>query len=345
MLIKILLWVMEILATLATISVPATVETISTEIDGYLQQYYIVTLDMSSDEVELDNGFSFDMFYGFQTTSEIAKRNHAEIAVNGAFYNAYGMPYGIMADNGKFQGINSNGSPTVIIDEDNQVAIADISIKATISSFSQQITLWGINISAPTYSIVLYDQTYGKTNRVYRDSITYVVKAGQVIDIIEGDQAVATNLGDYLITHITPSSDKYFEIGDDVDVDYDVTGYDGVIKEAFQTGGWLVKEGINVARDEELYVGPTQSLQPRTLVGRTTKNQLILIVIDGRDPEYSYGVTGRQAADILINAGCVEGGYLDGGASTTLVVGGYVKNKPSTGTEREIAHTLLIQLD
>lgn len=336
---------MELLATIATMNIPATVDSYSIEIEGYIQQVYTVTLDLKSDAVELDQGFSFDMFYGFERTSEIADRHEAEIALNGVFYNQYGMPYGILVDDFKYQGINSNGSPTVIINDQNEVFMKDITIDGYVSSKTNELHLWGVNIAAPTHSIVLYDKTYGRSNRVYRPSVNYVISQGIVSDIIVTDSAVKTDLGDYILTHITSSDTRYFEIGEEVTIDYNISGYDGVIKEAFQTGGWLVKEGLNVAKAEELYVGPTNSLQPRTLVGKTAENHLVFVVIDGRNPEYSYGVTGKQAAELLIKAGCVEGGYLDGGASSTLVVSGEVKNQPSTGEEREIAHSLLIQLD
>lgn len=62
-------------------------------------------------------------------------------------------------------------------------------------------------------------------------------------------------------------------------------------------------------------------LAPRTAIGlNEARDELILIVVDGRQPAYSEGVTLPELAEILADAGAHDAFNLDGGGSTTLVL-------------------------
>ena len=58
---------------------------------------------------------------------------------------------------------------------------------------------------------------------------------------------------------------------------------------------------------------------PRTGIGLTADNKLILLVVDGRQPSYSIGMTFREMAEVLLAHGAVDALALDGGGSSTLV--------------------------
>lgn len=62
-------------------------------------------------------------------------------------------------------------------------------------------------------------------------------------------------------------------------------------------------------------------LAPRTAVGLDASGtQLIIMTIDGRQPNYSEGVTLQQLAEQMLAAGAYQAVNLDGGGSTTLVI-------------------------
>jgi hypothetical protein len=81
-------------------------------------------------------------------------------------------------------------------------------------------------------------------------------------------------------------------------------------------------------------------LDPRTGVGLSQDGKyLYLIVIDGRQPAYSTGVTTADEAALMLSLGVYHGINLDGGGSTALVESdgaGAPKliDRPSGGTER-----------
>ena len=68
---------------------------------------------------------------------------------------------------------------------------------------------------------------------------------------------------------------------------------------------------------------PGGEAQPRTAVGIGNNDKLlILVVVDGRQPGYSQGVTLAELAQILKDNGAYHAINLDGGGSSTLVVEG-----------------------
>lgn len=79
----------------------------------------------------------------------------------------------------------------------------------------------------------------------------------------------------------------------------------------------------------------TTARPPRTAIGRTADNKLILFVCDGRQT-HSDGATLTELAQLLKGIGCVDALNLDGGGSSAIVAAGKVLNKPSDGTERVV---------
>lgn len=80
---------------------------------------------------------------------------------------------------------------------------------------------------------------------------------------------------------------------------------------------------------------------PRSAIG-FNQDHYFLVEVDGRQPEYSLGMTLEELANYLVRIGCTEAMNLDGGASSQLIVGGEVVNKPSAGRERNTATGIIV---
>jgi hypothetical protein len=85
----------------------------------------------------------------------------------------------------------------------------------------------------------------------------------------------------------------------------------------------------------------TDGRHPRTLVGWTPGGDVLLVTVDGRQPEVSVGMSLFEATDFLIGLGATEGMNLDGGGSTTFARGGDVLNKVSDVQVRVGGKTLV----
>ena len=94
--------------------------------------------------------------------------------------------------------------------------------------------------------------------------------------------------------------------------------------------------------------------QPRTAIALDKNGRrLIIVVVDGRQPNYSEGATLAELAEILIHQGAYFGMNLDGGGSTTLAAesdtgGARLLNSPIDhsipGRERPVGNHLGIQV-
>ena len=97
-------------------------------------------------------------------------------------------------------------------------------------------------------------------------------------------------------------------------------------------------------RDGQIPFSPknTAPRHPRTMIGYNDK-EIIIAVVDGRQPGRSVGMTYHEQAQLMQRLGCTEALNLDGGGSTTCWVAGKVVNKPSGGMERRSANASLVR--
>ena len=85
---------------------------------------------------------------------------------------------------------------------------------------------------------------------------------------------------------------------------------------------------------------------PQTAVGHTADHRLILFVSDGRQPDFSAGMTYEEVAVVLKEFGAVDAIAFDGGGSSTMVMADgkdgepRVLNRPSDGQERAVGNNL-----
>ena len=82
---------------------------------------------------------------------------------------------------------------------------------------------------------------------------------------------------------------------------------------------------------------------PRTAVGQRADGRIVMLVVDGRRPGYSAGMTNFELAQAMIRLGAVTASALDSGGSSTMAFDGQLLNRPSDrGGERMIADSLLV---
>lgn len=78
--------------------------------------------------------------------------------------------------------------------------------------------------------------------------------------------------------------------------------------------------GILLVENGKSVVTGKSKRQPRTCVGLKPGHKLLLVVVDGRQPDHSEGMTYDELAALLVGLGATEGMELDGGGSATFVV-------------------------
>jgi len=110
------------------------------------------------------------------------------------------------------------------------------------------------------------------------------------------------------------------------------------IRDALSFGPILIVNG------EPLEIrGAGSGLNPRTAIGQTADGAVLLLTIDGRQPN-SLGGTMSDVLELMIRYGAVNAANLDGGTSTTMVYEGKVVNTVSSlYGPRSIATAIIVK--
>ena len=72
-------------------------------------------------------------------------------------------------------------------------------------------------------------------------------------------------------------------------------------------------------------------MQPRSAIGQTEDGQVLMLVVDGRQPGYSVGCTVGDLAEVMLRYGAQQACNLDGGSSSIMYYNGRKISLPSGG--------------
>jgi hypothetical protein len=98
------------------------------------------------------------------------------------------------------------------------------------------------------------------------------------------------------------------------------------------------------SKQEQMFVGEEDKKEPRTLMGYTRDDRLIILVIQGRFPGMADGASLGQEAKIAKDLGCYEALNLNGGGSTCMLVNGKETIRPSDRNgERPVPAVFIIK--
>lgn len=345
----------------------------STEVSGYNQQIYTIKAKVN-EVTTFSQKLAKNQVFGFETMSELALKDRSElteeerilqlnkesnkandyfdVGVNGAFYNDFGRSLGVLIIDGELITKQVIQGPMFILRYNGEVELIDPQVRTFVVHKGIRYETFEVNEGLTDTLVGVFTHWYGSTNRRHYNHTAFLVENGIVKSKSISDAAldipyVNTSLrdNDFMIAYESLRYELPIEVGDEVTFEVDTNFDVETVKEGFQTGGWLVLDGENVALEIQGFVGESNSLQPRTAIGITNSGDIILKVVDGRNKGVSEGVTGSQLADLMIEDGCVSAAYLDGGASSTMVSFGEVVNNPSLGKEKGVAHGVFFDRD
>lgn len=104
--------------------------------------------------------------------------------------------------------------------------------------------------------------------------------------------------------------------------------------QAWSFGPKLLDNGIKPGA----YDGASENLlsvigsrDPRAAIGYYAPGHYCLVLVDGRQGDYSRGMTLSQLSELFISLGCVDAYNLDGGQTAAMIFDGTVVNRPYKG--------------
>ncbi len=124
---------------------------------------------------------------------------------------------------------------------------------------------------------------------------------------------------------------------------------DQQVWQAWSFGPGLVDGGQVLAGIEDFEVDTNfgnhsiQGAQPRTGIGMIEPNHFLFVVVDGRSPGYSRGITMTEFAELFASLGAQVAYNLDGGGSSAMIHNSQLVNNPlGKGRERGTSDIILI---
>lgn len=112
--------------------------------------------------------------------------------------------------------------------------------------------------------------------------------------------------------------------------------------QAYEFGPALVENGEALTFPKAFDVISTRKTrkEPRTAIGQISPLHYCVIVVDGRQPGYSDGISLQDLQQLFLRYGAQTAFNLDGGGSAELWFQGEILNQPSGGHERRVSDVI-----
>ncbi|HEU5163273.1 MAG TPA: phosphodiester glycosidase family protein, partial [Thermoanaerobaculia bacterium] len=332
------------------------------------QAVYLIEIEATQPLIMFETSLSNDRVSGLERTTEQANRKNAEghravAGINSDFWDTVSSqaPNGMHIQNGELMVDGAAARPTFGIKATRELLLAGADVNTTVRR-PDGVTRVAREVNQPrgTGDLVVYTSRFAASTGTsaagtevvltdvalplapvgsYSGTVSQVrinagntpIGSGEVI--LSGNGAAATFL-------------NTLAVGQTVTFTTAITaGWESVLH-ASGGGQWIVRNGvIDIAPHDPGFADVTH---PRSAIGFTAGGNVILAVVDGRQPGYSVGVRLDELAELMISRGAVTAANLDGGGSSTLAVrltgedGVTQVNRGSDGYERSVSNSILL---
>lgn len=286
---------------------------------------------------------------GRERPSAIARRRGALVAINGGFFNWDGDPLGALMVNGELLSEPIPGRTSVGITPEGTLLFDTLRFEGLAIGPAGQAQIAGINRARKAGELILYRPGFGASTRQGSDGAEAAIAGGVVRAVADGqgntpippDGVVlsGSGAGRTFVQSLRP--------GDRVEVRLRLTPESGDLRWArvihVMTGGPRLLRGGQYAGGEGFARSMSDRRHPRTAIGTLPDGRIAIVVVDGREPYHSLGMTLPELAAEFTRLGATDALNFDGGGSVAFVVRGQVVNLPSDETgERPVTDVLLI---
>lgn len=287
---------------------------------------------------------------GLQRVGDMVAAHNAVAAINGTYF-ANGMPLGLLIIDEELVSYPIFNRTALGFTKNGKAIFEQVDFTGEIVTGSgERVSLTGVNRIRRADDIIVYTSEYGQSTRTNDYGIEVVVVDGAVVDVRQAGNTSIPENGVVISAHGTGRDAlKDVKPGDELSVSWEMTPpwFEQGVVQAIGGGPRLVKDGkiFITSHEERFQPDIVNGRAPRTAVGLTADNQLLMVTVNGRKRDVSIGMTLTELAELMIDLGAVDAMNLDGGGSATLVVRDRVLNLPSDGAERPVASALLVLVE
>ncbi|MGM0414793.1 MAG: phosphodiester glycosidase family protein, partial [Bacillota bacterium] len=314
----------------------------------------ILELDLNRSQFKVKPVLANGTISGLDDLVEIGKNNQALAGINGGFFEYSGKPLGVFMKDGEIVTgkVRDLVRTTLLIDEYGNIDIGIYDWHANVKiPDGRDILISRVNQRPESNQAVLINKFYGETApQLQEDAVEIIVdEEGNIAGVNrshnlapstvpeEGYIIQATGEKSYILGGLKRGDQLIFS-----NRFFPEPELAGDIVHALGAGPQLIEDAsVKITSYREGFQEDVVSgNSPRSAAGITADNKLLLVTVDGRQPDRSIGISLEELADFMLDLGAVKAMNLDGGASTRMMVRGFTMNIPSS--ERNIGNALLI---
>ena len=286
---------------------------------------------------------------GKETVSTISARENAVLGINASFFemrgDLAGIPVGMLKIKGAWFGVPRFPRAVLGWKEDGtRVLVDQLDMEWTALVNGREVQLSTVNAARTPADTVLYTPAFNSSTLTESGGLEVIVKDGKVAEVHSNGNAEIPDNG-FVLSYgpeaagsagsprigfpvqfsyrFKPVRPEYAGDSEWKEMDYLVGGAGLLIWNGEPVGDYLVEELDQQGRAFDT----TQ--HPRTAVGIDGQGKWLFVVVDGRQPGTSVGMSLEEMTRLMASLGCKYAVNLDGGGSSTMYLNGKVVNSPS----------------
>lgn len=307
---------------------------------------FINVLDIApkNPSLEVLPALANERIHGKKTVRTILNENNGLAGINAGFFKPpTGVPLGTMIIDDELISGPIFDRVTLGITRDEEYKIERIHLTGQLANENGDlITLDNVNqprLSCNQY--LLYSYKWGwKTPPTETITKHVLLVKGKIRAISSDPMAIPKN--GYVIAGPDKGAFSNLRVGDKVKLIVTTDPDWSDVKHAIGGGPFLVKNNqIYVDIDAQKF-SLKNVRAPRTAVGVTKDDHLLLVTVDGRQKDLSIGVTFYELAALMIELGAVNAMNLDGGSSTQMCIKDQVVNSPTVSGGNNVSNGLIV---
>lgn len=281
-----------------------------------------------------------------RSISTIAKKDNSIVAINGTFFKPQtGVPLGTLMINGKmYTGpIYDRVAMGIFESKDGTTfSMSRVQLDAKIKNNNTEVKIDNINQPRMLSTYVLaYSPEWGQfAPPSPKSGMQLAIAAdGKILKASANRLEIPEN--GYVIVGPTSKLSTFYgkkKVKIEINTNPDWQNVTHIIS----GGPYLVKNGEKFIDTKEQKLLAIGGRNPRTAIGYTADNKLILVAVDGRENS-SIGLTLNELANLMKELGCTNAMNLDGGGSTVMYVNGRIVNKPQTQGGIALSNALTVK--
>lgn len=278
------------------------------------------------------------------TIRTLAEKNNAIAAINGGFFKPpTGHPLGtVIIDNELVTGPIFD-RVTLGITNDNDYRLERVHLLGQLIMDNGKVIQID-NVNQPRMSksfYLLYSYRWGFWSPEAPPGTKQILLVNNKVQKISAEPLMIPRNG-YVIAGPDQGLFSQVRVGDTLKLVVSSDPDWSNVKHAMGGGPFLLKNGQVYVDIEDQKFSLKNVPEPRTAVGVTKNQHLLMVTVDGRQKDVSVGVTFYELAKIMKDLGAVEAMNLDGGSSTQMVVKGKIVNCPTVSGGNNVSNGLIL---